>query len=131
MPQPRVAGLSIVVTDMARALAFYRMCGVDTPASADAQPHAESVLPGGFRLMFDTVEVIRSFQPGWQAPKGGHRAALALDCGRPTEVDALHQQLVAAGHHSEMAPFDAFWGQRYAIVADPDGNPVDLFAALD
>ncbi|MFL6036949.1 MAG: glyoxalase, partial [Gaiellaceae bacterium] len=27
-------------------------------------------------------------------------------------------------------PFDAFWGQRYATVVDPDGNAVDLFAPL-
>jgi catechol 2,3-dioxygenase-like lactoylglutathione lyase family enzyme len=27
-------------------------------------------------------------------------------------------------------PYDAFWGQRYANVADPDGNAVDLFAPL-
>jgi hypothetical protein len=26
---------------------------------------------------------------------------------------------------------DAFWGQRYATVLDPDGNPVDLFAPLE
>lgn len=25
----------------------------------------------------------------------------------------------------------AFWGQRYAVVRDPDGNDVDLFAPLD
>ena len=31
------------------------------------------------------------------------------------------------GHHE---PWDAFWGQRYATVLDPDGNSVDLFAAL-
>jgi uncharacterized glyoxalase superfamily protein PhnB len=28
------------------------------------------------------------------------------------------------------SPFDAFWGQRYATVLDPDGNTVDLFAPL-
>jgi uncharacterized glyoxalase superfamily protein PhnB len=26
---------------------------------------------------------------------------------------------------------DAFWGQRYATVLDPDGNSVDLFASLE
>jgi uncharacterized glyoxalase superfamily protein PhnB len=29
-----------------------------------------------------------------------------------------------------MSPWDAFWGMRYAVVKDPDGNAVDLFAAL-
>jgi uncharacterized glyoxalase superfamily protein PhnB len=38
--------------------------------------------------------------------------------------------LTAAGHHGKTAPWDAFWGQRYATVLDPDGNQVDLFAPL-
>jgi uncharacterized glyoxalase superfamily protein PhnB len=28
-------------------------------------------------------------------------------------------------------PWDAFWGQRYAAVGDPDGNLIDLFAPLE
>jgi len=34
------------------------------------------------------------------------------------------------GHRAHKAPWDAFWGQRYAQVLDPDGNSVDLFAPL-
>ncbi|WP_223848764.1 VOC family protein [Microbacterium hominis] len=48
----------------------------------------------------------------------------------PAEVDAVYAALVAAGHDGHVAPFDAFWGQRYATVLDPDGNAVDLFAPL-
>ena len=39
-------------------------------------------------------------------------------------VDALYEELVAAGAPSHLAPFDAFWGARYAVVLDPDGNQV-------
>lgn len=124
------AGLSVVVSDMPRALAFYRACGLDIAADQDDQPHAEAVLAGGFRLMFDTVDVVQSFDRGWTPPSGGHRAALAVDCGDPASVDARHADLVAAGATNHLAPFDAFWGQRYAVVLDPDGTPVDLFAAL-
>ena len=42
----------------------------------------------------------------------------------------MHARAVEAGHTSRSDPFDAFWGQRYATVLDPDGNPVDLYAAL-
>ena len=38
--------------------------------------------------------------------------------------------LVAAGGRGHKEPWDAFWGQRYAEVLDPDGNVVDLFAPL-
>jgi len=34
-----------------------------------------------------------------------------------------------AGYRGQQAPWDAFWGQRYAVVIDPDGNWIDLFAA--
>ncbi|WP_373278242.1 VOC family protein [Gordonia effusa] len=48
----------------------------------------------------------------------------------PTEVDRVFGVLVAAGAPVHLEPFDAFWGQRYASVADPDGNAVELYAAL-
>jgi uncharacterized glyoxalase superfamily protein PhnB len=39
-------------------------------------------------------------------------------------LDALHAELVGAGYASQLAPFDAFWGARYAEICDPDGNVV-------
>ena len=41
----------------------------------------------------------------------------------------MHDELTALGSGSHLAPFDAFWGQRYATVLDPDGVRVDLYAA--
>jgi uncharacterized glyoxalase superfamily protein PhnB len=51
-------------------------------------------------------------------------------CDSPAEVDKTHADLVAAGYRSHKDPWDAFWGQRYASVVDPDDNVVDLFAPL-
>ena len=56
--------------------------------------------------------------------------ALAFECGSPEEVDELYARVVAAGFDGEKEPWDAFWGQHYAQLSDPDGVPVDLFAAL-
>ncbi len=128
---PRPSALGLVVADMAASLAFYRRLGVDLPDDADTEPHVEADL-GGFRLLWDTHDTIRSFDPSWTPPAGGgHAMALAFACDSAKEVDALHDELVAAGYGSHLAPWDAFWGQRYASVLDPDGNSVDLFAALD
>lgn len=124
----RLDVIGIVVADMGKALAFYRMLGVDAPASADGEPHVEVALPGGMRLAFDTHEVIHSFHPGWTPGTGGVSLAFAVDGAGA--VDALHAELVAAGYRTELVPFDAFWGQRYAVVLDPDGHVVDLFAPL-
>lgn len=122
--------LGLVVADMAASLAFYRHLGLDLPAGADGEPHVEVELPGGLRLAWDTIAVIRSFDPAWTTPSGGHRVALAFACDVPADVDAAFARLVGAGHDGHVAPFDAFWGQRYAVVHDPDGNAVDLFAPL-
>ncbi|MEO9254687.1 MAG: VOC family protein, partial [Tepidiformaceae bacterium] len=46
-------------------------------------------------------------------------------------VDALYEKLTAAGTPAQQPPFDAFWGARYAIVSDPDGNAVALMSPRD
>jgi catechol 2,3-dioxygenase-like lactoylglutathione lyase family enzyme len=121
--------IGLVVSDLAASLAFYRRLGLDIPAEADSEPHVEVVLPGGLRLAWDPVETIRSFDPGWAPPQGNHRISLAFRCDSPDEVDRTFAALVAAGYDGYKEPWDAFWGQRYAVVHDPDGNAVDLFAA--
>jgi uncharacterized glyoxalase superfamily protein PhnB len=125
---PRFDAFGLVVEDMAATLAFYRRVGLDIPEGAEEEGHVE-VEVGGVRMMFDTVEVVRSFSE-WEPPSGGHRIGLAFLCDSPQHVDATYADLVGAGHRGHLEPFDAFWGQRYATVLDPDGNPVDLFAPL-
>ncbi|MGW1881399.1 VOC family protein [Streptomyces sp. NPDC001970] len=125
---PRLDAVGLVVADMAASLAFYRRLGLDIPTEADSAPHAEATLPSGLRVLFDTEETIRSFDPGWTRPEGGDRAGLCFLCDSPAEVDRLYEDLVAAGHRGHLKPWDAFWGQRYAVVLDPDGSGVSLFA---
>ena len=125
----RLGLVEIVVADMGKALAFYRMLGLEVPADADGEPHVDVALPGGLRLAFDTEATIASFHPARKLTSGG-RVSLAFAFPEPAAVDDAYAQLTAAGHHGELAPFDAFWGQRYAVVHDPDGTGVDLFAPL-
>lgn len=127
----RPALIELVVSDMAATLAFYRRLGLDIPEAADDEPHVDIELPGGMRLAWDTEDTIRSFDPAWSPPSGGgHRANIAFACERPAEVDAAWSDLTAAGYDGHLEPWDAFWGMRYAVVLDPDGRPVDLFAPL-
>ncbi|MGY1452075.1 VOC family protein [Streptomyces sp. SS8] len=127
---PRIDLVGLVTSDMAASLAFYRRLGLDIPAGAEDQPHVEAPLPGGLRIAWDTVETIRSFDPSWTPPSGGGRVELAFVCDDPADVDRQYAELERAGHTGHKAPWDAFWGQRYAIVLDPDGNAVALFAPL-
>ncbi|MGX1880511.1 VOC family protein [Streptomyces sp. NPDC055287] len=125
---PRLDSIAIVAADMAASLAFYRLLGLDVPAGADTAPHAEATLPSGLRVLWDTEETVRSFDPDWTRPEGGDRVGLAFRCDSPAEVDAVYDALTAAGHRGHLKPWDAFWGQRYAVVLDPDGCGVSLFA---
>jgi uncharacterized glyoxalase superfamily protein PhnB len=127
---PRLDAIGLIVADMGRALAFYRRLGLDIPAEADTEDHAEATLPGGLRLMWDTEEGVRSFDPGWTRPSGSPRMGLAFACEDAANVDAVYADLTGAGYASHREPWDAPWGQRYATVGDPDGNAVDLFAWL-
>jgi uncharacterized glyoxalase superfamily protein PhnB len=123
-----LAVVELVVGDMAASLAFYKRLGLVAPDGSDKEEHVEVALPGGLKVAFDTVATIRSFDPEWAPPSGGHRIALAFRCADPTEVDTTYAAIVGAGHTGHLEPWDAFWGQRYAVVVDPDGNHVDLFA---
>lgn len=125
----RPAVLELVVADLPATLAFYRLLGLSIPDDAADTGHVETTF-GGLRLAFDTRETIRSFDPDWSPPTGGHRVALGFECDSPAEVDAAWKELTGAGYHGHLAPWDAFWGMRYAVVHDPDGTPVDLFAQL-
>ncbi|RMI38381.1 VOC family protein [Streptomyces triticirhizae] len=125
---PRINLIGLVTDDLAASLAFYRRLGITVPEDAAHEPHVETELPGGIRLAWDTVESVRAFAPDYQPTTEGARISLAFLCDSPKEVDALYRELVAAGHPGEKEPWDAYWGQRYAMVRDPDGNSVDLFA---
>jgi uncharacterized glyoxalase superfamily protein PhnB len=113
---------------MARSIRFYRLLVLDVPETAD-EGHVQPVLPGGVRLMLDTEAVIGSFWPEWTRATG-NQLSLALECASPGEVDELYARVVDAGFRGKKEPWDAFWGQRYAQLLDPDGVPVDLYASL-
>jgi len=124
---PALAAIGIVTRDMKESVRFYRLLGIDVADAAD--DHLDATLPSGIRLMWDTLELIKQLDPDWVDPKG-HRMGLAFECSSPGEVDATHARVVRAGFRSKKAPWDAFWGQRYAQIVDPDDNVVDLFAQL-
>jgi len=125
---PVLNAVGIVSSDMARSLAFYRLLGLAVPETPD-EGHVNIDLPNGFRLMLDSEAEIRNFRPDW-ARQTGNQVSLALECQTPSDVDQLYERIASAGFQADTPPWDAFWGQRYAQVRDPDGVPVDLYAAL-
>jgi uncharacterized glyoxalase superfamily protein PhnB len=125
---PLLNAIGIVVSDMARSLDFYRQLGFDAPDTPD-EGHVTIPVPNGVRLMLDSEEEIRKFRPDWTR-QSGNQLGLAVQCDSPAEVDELYSRMIGAGHQADKAPWDAFWGQRYAQLRDPDDVPVDLYAIL-
>lgn len=130
----KLDAISIVTADMAKALAFYQALGLNLVDGSPEAPHSE-LSTGGLRVLLDTEEVMLGIDPQWTWPTGGHKMSLAFDCSTAEAVDATFAQLTEGSDDDDpvaavvKGPWDAFWGQRYAVISDPDGNTIDLFAA--
>lgn len=120
--------IGIVSEDLAKSLMFYRLLGLAFEKMGGGD-HYETKTPSGVRLMLDSVAIARSLEPTFQK-KQGNGISLCFKQPSAAEVDRLYAAITGAGFKGIKAPWDAVWGQRYACVADPDGQQVDLFAAL-
>jgi uncharacterized glyoxalase superfamily protein PhnB len=125
---PKLAQLNLVVGDMSASVDFYRRLGA---AASDSGPHVELGLPDGFSLELDTVESARLWHAGVRADPATGRVVIGFALKSREDVDARYAELTAVGYAGRQPPFDAFWGARYAIVADPDGNDVGLMSPID
>jgi catechol 2,3-dioxygenase-like lactoylglutathione lyase family enzyme len=125
---PLLNAIGIVTSDMARSIHLYRLLGVELPETPD-EGHVDTLLPNGIRFMLDTEAEVRKFDPQWRR-ETGNQLGLAFECEDPAQVDEVYAHLIEAGFHRDKEPWDAFWGQRYAQVRDPDGVLVALYAAL-
>jgi len=126
---PELNAIGIAVSDMAASIRFYRLLGLDVPETPD-EGHVDAFLPNGVRFMLDSEEIIRSFMPNWSR-QNGNQVSLALECASPSEADEIYARVTAAGFEGEKEPWDAYWGQRYALLGDPDGVRVNLYAPLE
>lgn len=120
--------VGIVVADIPCSIRFYRLIGLDFP-DAPGEDYVEVKTSNGYRISLNSEQLDKKLTPNWKAPSG-QRVTLAFLCDSPAKVDEAHAAVVAAGHTSVKEPWDAFWGQRYAVVEDPDGAHVSLFAPL-
>jgi uncharacterized glyoxalase superfamily protein PhnB len=120
-PVPRQVNL--VVRDLGRSLEFYRLLGWETEPTG---PHAEFVFDG-FSVELDEHGSAQQWNRGTPAVAGGS-CVLVLSVADRGDVDAVVQRLTSAGHRLVQRPYDAFWGSRFAVVADPDGHQIGLMS---
>jgi catechol 2,3-dioxygenase-like lactoylglutathione lyase family enzyme len=127
---PVLDGFNLVVSDMDASVAFYQRLGVNV---LDTLPewrgdHRNTAAPGGVAFDLDSEAFAQQWNQGWP---GGRMGVLGFRVASREAVDSVYADLTGAGYKAQQPPYDAFWGARYAIVEDPDGNAIGLMSPLD
>ena len=125
----KIDAIPVTSAEMKKSVRFYELLGFQFPKIAGDEKHVEPITkPGEVRLMIDDADLMKSITGTTPVPPT--HSSFAILCKSPAEVDAVFTSIKNAGFTAIKEPWDAFWGQRYAIVADPDGYMIDLFALL-
>jgi len=124
---PTLDAIGIVVSNMAKTLAFYRLLGLDIPAAEDSQEHVETEIIKGVHIVFDTIDDVNRFTEH-EKHIAERSVGFAFRCKDADDVDRIYTAVSAAGYKAKRPPFDSLWGQRYATLLDPNENPVELYA---
>jgi catechol 2,3-dioxygenase-like lactoylglutathione lyase family enzyme len=121
--------INLVVRDMEATVAFYRTLGLAIEAEPGAQ-HVAVLFPSGVLLEFDTIDFVGQWDSGWRGSTGGG-AVIGFAQESRAAVDETYAALTTAGYRGHQAPYDVFWGARYAIVDDPDGYAVGIMSPIE
>jgi len=117
--EQRVSLVTLGVTDLGRARAFYERLGWSTAA----EPDAEIVFfqAGGMIVaLWDRAELARD--SGVEDHGGFGGIMLAHNVASPVAVDTVLEEARAAGATVTRAPEATFWGGYSGIFTDPDGH---------
>src|SRR5438552_2948907 len=119
--------VDLTVADVTASAEFYRKLGYEVPDvwAQDGVPHHVQIPDGP---MLNSRALTRGYDPSWPDASG---AMLIFHVGSREEVDSRCKELSAAGYAVHLEPIDAFWGSRYAIVDDPDGNHIGIMSPQD
>ena len=130
--KPVFDGVNLVVTDMEATVAFYRRLGITIPDQGVWDNHHRTAeAPAGFDFDFDSTGFAAQWNRGWPGSRGRGGAVFGFKVATRDAVDRVHADMTAAGYASQQEPYDAFWGARYAVVEDPDGNAVGIMSPMD
>jgi len=129
---PRIHGLdhvSVIVTDLERALDFYRgllgflvLGHVDYPDDTPAR--VVTHLDTG-RGVLELVSFARGAELAGMPPVESHTAIPAFAL-RVTGLDAIAKPLIEAGVSFARLPVQTASGTRVAVLSDPDGTLIEL-----
>jgi uncharacterized glyoxalase superfamily protein PhnB len=90
--------------------------------------HADLAINGGTVFLCD--EFPEHGGPPAPSDASPSPVAISIQLKKPDQVDAMFTRAVEAGCKGTMAPNDAFWEARFAMLADPFGHRWMLNAPL-
>ena len=116
---------------MEASVAFYRRLGVDVANTLPqwASDHRNVNAQGAVDFDLDSSQFAAQWNQGWPRDQTG--VVIGFGVADRDTVDAVYTELTSAGYAGQQSPYDAFWGARYAVVADPDGNSVGIMSEID
>jgi uncharacterized protein len=121
--EQRISLITLGVTDLPRARAFYQALGwreAPAPAADVAFYQAGGMVLGLWdRASLAADSAVRD-SGGW----GG--VTLAYNVGSPAEVDAVIAEARAAGAMIGREPAPTFYGGYSGVFTDPDGHPWEV-----
>jgi uncharacterized glyoxalase superfamily protein PhnB len=127
--------VNIVSGDMEASIAFYRRLGFEIPEQAiwrtASGAHHANTQSDGISLDLDGVTFAQIWNTGWRGRddlKG--RIIIGFRFDSREAVDQTYDDLTGTGYAGLQAPYDAFWGARFAVVEDPDGLAVGLMSSI-
>jgi catechol 2,3-dioxygenase-like lactoylglutathione lyase family enzyme len=125
----KINAVSVTSSDINKTIEFYRILGFEFEKINQEEKHFEPVEKiGSARLMIDKKELI--YKITGQNPEPGNHSVFAILYDNPDEVDDVVKKIKESKFKIVKEPWDAFWGQRYAIIEDPDGYKIDLYSYL-
>jgi catechol 2,3-dioxygenase-like lactoylglutathione lyase family enzyme len=122
--------VNVVVANMEAMAEFYGRLGLKLSSGMPewAAHHRNTGGRDGLDFDLDSSAFASVWNEGWP---GGTGIVLGFCVPDREQVDQLHEELTSAGYASQQTPYDAFWGSRFAVVSDPDGNSVALMSPPD
>lgn len=119
--------IGIFVEDLAAMVAFYRdVLGLETHWNGEG-PYAEFQHEGIRFSMYSRGELPRLLGQTPEFPRHLNGTfELAINVGQPQNVDILFDEIITAGGRVVYAPRDEPWKMRSAMIADPEGNLVEI-----
>lgn len=125
----KIDAVGVISSNIKQTIKFYEILGFVFPDISGDEQHIEAISKKGeVRLMIDSKEFFIK-ETGLDL-KVGSASAFALLCENVDLVDSIAKSIGNNGFKILKEPWNAFWGQRYCIVEDPDGYKIDLFANI-